>query len=86
MTIPEISRAYPDLLLIDGHESALVGLAVVDGVERLVYDAGVVIENLVGQGMSREEAVEFYEFNIEGAYVGERTPVMVHMLEQASGE
>ena len=34
MTITEISQAYPDLLLIDGHESALVGLAVVGCVKR----------------------------------------------------
>ena len=28
-------------------------------------------------GMSFEDAREFIEFNIEGAYVGEHTPVLV---------
>lgn len=86
MTIPEISRACPDLLLMDGHESALVGLAVVDGVERLVYDQDVVIRNLVEMGASQEEAEEFYDFNIAQAYVGERTPVLMKFFEEAKAE
>ena len=28
--------------------------------------------------MTEEEAVEFFEFNIEGAYMGRMTPVYVH--------
>ena len=31
--------------------------------------------------MSYEEAVEFFEFNIEGAYMGPLTPVYVYPYE-----
>jgi len=28
-------------------------------------------------GMSEDDAVEFFDFNVLGAYVGERTPIFV---------
>ena len=37
----------------------------------------VIVEKLVSEGMTQEEAFEFVEFNIEGAYVGEETPIIV---------
>jgi hypothetical protein len=30
--------------------------------------------------MSEEEAIECFEFNIQGAYVGESTPVFVDLI------
>ena len=69
------------MLKIDGHDNAIIGPAMVwrdkslTGV--LVYDAEVIRENLVQKGMGPEDAREFIEFNIEGAYVGEHTPVLV---------
>jgi hypothetical protein len=43
----------------------------------LVYDAEVIRANLVKEGMDPEDAREYIEFNIEGAYMGEHTPVLV---------
>ena len=69
------------MLKIDGHDNAIIGPAMIwrdktlTGV--LVYDAEVIRENLVQKGMDPEDAREFIEFNIEGAYVGEHTPVLV---------
>ena len=70
------------MLKIDGHDNAIIGPAMVwsenGGVRAsLVYDAEVIRDNLVKGGMDREDAREFIEFNIEGAYVGEDTPVLV---------
>jgi hypothetical protein len=44
----------------------------------LVYDAEG-IRNILMQrdGMDADEAREFIEFNIEGGYLGETTPVLV---------
>ena len=69
------------MLKIDGHDNAILGPACIwrdkAMVEVLVYDAEVIRENLMQQGMNSEEAREFIEFNIETAYVGESTPVLV---------
>ena len=69
------------MLKIDGHDNAIIGPALVwrnGSLESaLVYDAEVIRENLVQKGMDRDDAREYIEFNIEGAYVGVQTPVLV---------
>lgn len=45
----------------------------------LVYSVEKIINILMTRdGMSHEEAVEFFEFNIEGSYMGPLTPVYVY--------
>lgn len=70
------------MLKIEGHDNAIIGPAMLWGadgsrVEVLVYDAELIRHNLVIQGMTSEEAREFIEFNIEGAYLGPDTPILV---------
>ena len=49
---------------------------------RLVYDIGKVINILQERdGMTYEDAVEFYDFNIGGAYLGKGTPVFINTLQ-----
>ena len=69
------------MLKIDGHDNAIIGVATpwIGGSrpEVLVYDADTIAENLIKEGMTFEEAQEYISFNIEGAYVGEDTPIIV---------
>jgi hypothetical protein len=69
------------LIKFDGYDSAILGSASVwmdDGtVERLVYSGEGIVRVLMEGGMDREEAMEFIDFNVEGAYVGPRTPIVV---------
>ena len=71
------------MLKIDGFDSALVGIASVwkDGGERvdtLIYDGDALMAILLHEsGMSAEEALEYISYNIEGAYVGQTTPIIV---------
>jgi hypothetical protein len=66
---------------IDGHDNAVIGVSFTwrdqNQVQVLIYDAEIIRENLMRDGMDAEEAREYIEFNIEGAYVGEDTPVVV---------
>ena len=69
-------------LKIDGHDNAIIGPAFIWHNQThssvLVYNAETIRDNLVREdGMSLEEAREFIEFNIEAAYVGPHTPVLV---------
>jgi hypothetical protein len=43
-----------------------------------VYSYAKMIEVHQADGMSRDEAIEFLEFNTLGAYVGEQTPAIIH--------
>lgn len=75
------------MLKIDGFDSALIGIATVwqksesggaSRVDTLIYDGDAIVTILMHEaGMSLEEAEEYISYNIEGAYVGDTTPVIV---------
>jgi len=47
-------------------------------VERAIYDGPAIVEAMVEQdGMTEEEAIEYIDFNIVGAFVGESTPIIM---------
>ena len=74
------------MLKISGHDNAIIGPAMIwrnnTMVSVLVYDAEIIRDNLIKGGMDPEDAREYIEFNIEGAYVGEFTPVLVWPQDQ----
>ena len=65
----------------DGFDEAIIGPSLIwrdhTLVEVLVYDAEIMRQSLMRDGMTSEEAREFLEFNYESAYIGPKTPVMV---------
>jgi len=69
------------MIKYDGYDEAIIGPASIwrtnTMVSVLVYDAEKIREILMRDGMDAEEAREFIEFNIEGGYLGEQTPVLV---------
>ena len=67
-----------ECLLADGFEDALIGIT--EGMNSVaVYDYDSCVHILTQQDMSYDEAVEYMDFNVTGAYVGEKTPVFVRM-------
>ena len=66
-----------ECLLADGFDQSLVG--VTQGVNPVaIYDVNLMVNHLVAQHeMTEEDAVEHLEFNVVGAYVGEKTPMYV---------
>jgi hypothetical protein len=75
-----ISDEYPDLLTIDGFDEAIIG--VVERIDLLVvcYDKRKILK-ILSRDMSEMQALEYYEFNILGAYMGEATPVYLDVME-----
>lgn len=77
------------LLLADGLEAAFVGIMHrFDQSPIACYDYDCVIQTFIEEGMTEEEAIEHFEYNVIGAWVGERTPCYVRRmpLEQAVEE
>lgn len=71
----------PHMMTLDGFDDCILGIAERCGQPNLLaYDANKIWKKLVKQGMTEEEAVEYFYFNISGAYVGEGTPVFIHKL------
>ena len=71
-----------ELLLADGFGAAFIGVSHRFGFDHPVatYDIDKCIEILIQDGMDREEAEEYFEFNTLGAWVGEMTPVFVEVM------
>ena len=60
---------------IKKYEQAIIGQD--DASLRIVYSRDKIID-ILAEEMTPEEAVEFYEYNILGAYMGEMTPIYVN--------
>ena len=74
-----------DALVMDGYDDCAVAVLERFGTERIIlYDKDMVIAKLMDEGLdSYEEAIEFYEFNQLGAWVGDQTPGFLIKLPDA---
>jgi len=68
------------ILLADGLDEAFIGIGWQFSVPLAVYDRDKCIEILESQGMTPEEAQEYFYFNTQGAYVGEQTPIFIEKI------
>ena len=75
---------YPDLMMLEPREiydKAIVGVVERINLTAFCYDTQKVLEivekRVYGEGCSPEEALEHFEFNIRGSYVGEHSPVFL---------
>jgi hypothetical protein len=63
------------LLFAEGFDDAIIG--VLDGVVVYSY-VGCILECVLCMGIqSIEDAIEYIDFNVVGAYVGDKTPIFV---------
>jgi hypothetical protein len=69
-----------ELLFADGFDDCIIGVSSgFNDAYKVVYNMGKIIDKLIADGMTAEEAEEYFDFNILGAYVGERTPLYVNV-------
>ena len=68
-----------ECLLADGFDSALIGIT--SGINPVaVYDINQMLTILVKrEKMNMEDALEHLDFNVLGAYVGEKTPIYMDL-------
>jgi hypothetical protein len=65
---------YEDELFLkaDGFDDAIIGLD--ESSMRLIYSISKCI-TILCRDMSEEDAIEYFSFNVQGSYVGEKTPI-----------
>lgn len=69
---------YGEVIILDGLDDAIIGIATsAMDTSRLVYSRSGLVDIFVSQGMSWEEAEEWVSFNIDCAYMGQNSPVIV---------
>jgi hypothetical protein len=79
------------LLKADGFDKAIIGTAHVwqnnTRVETMIYQAEKILDILVDEnGMTPEEALEYFDFNMDGAYVGVTTPIYVWEYDEQQSD
>ena len=71
------------VLMADGFEEAFLGVGICFNKYVSIFDYEKCLRKLRKDGLSIEEAREYMEFNVTGAYVGERTPAFLIKYKKA---
>ena len=78
------------MLKWDGFDSAVIGVGERNNTDSMiVYDYNKMVNVLMTRdGMTYEEAEEYIDFNIVGAWIGDTTPIIVNKksMEQIEEE
>jgi hypothetical protein len=75
------------LLVMDGFDDCILGVVERFGQPPIVgYDKEKVLSRLMADDMTHEEALEFFEFNQIGAWVGDATPCFITVVVECKGE
>jgi hypothetical protein len=80
-----LAEVNEEMIFFDGYEAALIGYVERFGMEPIaLYDRNKCIEILMKRdGMTCEEAEEFFSFNTIGAWHGDNTPAFAVLLPRA---
>ena len=65
----------PEMLFADGYDSAIEGVGWDGERTRVVYRRESILEILMDQGMTYDEASEYFDFNVAGSHMGVYTPL-----------
>jgi len=78
--IDTVAEGHDGLLTADGFDSAIIGIT--EGINPVVvYSFQECVRVLrVRDEMTEEDAIEHMQFNVTGAYVGEKTPLFIHLV------
>jgi hypothetical protein len=66
--LERILEMFPDetLIVCDGFDDCVIGVSF--ETNRLIYSVDKMIAKLIAGGMSEDDAVEYFEFNIAGGF------------------
>jgi hypothetical protein len=77
-----LSEMNEEALVWDGFDEALIGYGQRCGLESVaIYDYEKMIEILM-EDMTVDEAHEYLEYNVLGAFIGEYTPIIVNVMRR----
>lgn len=77
--LQQIVEMFPsfEILKCDGYDDCILGFDYNwDGNIRLIYSVKKILDKMVNEeGLIVEDAIEHFEFNFRGSYLGEKTPI-----------
>lgn len=80
----ELYDMYPDddFLRMEGFDDAILGVE--EKTKRLVYSKSKIMRQLI-RSMDYETAMDYFYHNIDGVWVGDKTPIIVNDMFYSSG-
>lgn len=84
-----MSAEPPTPLIMDGYDDCIIGICTRFGQEPIVaYDRAKVIAKLMAEGLTEEDAEEWFQFNQIGGWHGEQTPCFIELgpIDDAEGD
>lgn len=78
--LQRLSEINPEAVILDDFQDALIGYTENSFFSNsAVYDFEKCISLLIERGLPLNDAVEYFEFNVLGAYFGNNSPIFVSM-------
>jgi len=70
-----IVEKYPEeeILKADGFDEAILGVE--ESSMRLIYSTKECINILINEGLSEEDSLDHFYYNVQGSWVGDKTPI-----------
>ena len=83
MSIEEIQEINPEALMCDGFDEAIIGMAERPNLGPVVaYSVEKMLNIMITRdGMTYEDALEYFYYNIACAWLGEFTPIYISNYE-----
>tara|TARA_R110002072_G_scaffold250480_3_gene409261 strand:- start:255 stop:644 length:390 start_codon:yes stop_codon:yes gene_type:complete len=73
--VSTLEELNPEAIMYDGFDEALVGMIARCGTEPIaLYDREKFLKLLMDKGVTYEEALDYFCYNIEGCWAGPHTP------------
>ena len=84
LLIETLEEENPEAIVYDGADEAIMGLVYHDDKPPIIaYSYSKWIKMLMDRdGMSEDEAVEYFDYNVDGLILGDNQPIIIrdHML------
>ena len=78
-----LEEIAPEAQVMNGFDNCIIGICRRFGMDDIVlYDQTKVIEQLMQDDMTQEEALEYFSYNQIGAWVGDGTPAFAELFEK----
>lgn len=73
-----LANEYEEVVAIDGFDDAFIGCTP-DGVA--VYNIDRCVEIIMEDcNLSLDDAIEHFEYNVQGSYIGPKTPIFIEIM------
>jgi hypothetical protein len=77
MEIVSLDELCEDCLTLPDHDNAILGVVSQNMDKHILYHIPTILTNLVNDGMSMEDALEHFEYNMRGSCQGDSYPMFL---------